>query len=271
MKNYITLSIIFFCLQLFSQQTIETKFAIPDGYEREIISEFHQWIINQPLKEDNKVLYYDGIEKHNLKYGYPIWAAVFDYDLGTHKYHQCADASMYLYARYNWESKNFSKLAYHSCSGDLINYQDYLKGASYNLINNGQNLNTEIYPQNSRTDNINTFKDWMIIVWTWANTWSLINRNDVESVNIMNLKPGDVFIQAGDRCDMIGHAITVVDIIKNNKGDKKYILAQSYMPGQENQILLNQETGDVWYNLNYDEIITPEWSFNSTDLKRFKK
>ena len=57
MKNHITLSIIFFCLQLFSQQTIETKFAIPDGYEREIISEFHQWIINQPLKDDNKVFY----------------------------------------------------------------------------------------------------------------------------------------------------------------------------------------------------------------------
>ena len=91
------------------------------------------------------------------------------------------------------------------------------------------------------------------------------------ALKVLNLKPGDVFIQAGDRCSKIGHAITVVDIIKNNKGDKKYILAQSYMPGQENQILLNQETGDVWYNLNYDEIITPEWSFNSTDLKRFKK
>ena len=271
MKKIFTVILLSINYILVSQETIETKFSIPDGFEREIVSDYHKWLINLPLKEDGRVYFYHGGEKDTLNYnGDKIWAAVFDYDLGNHEYHQCADASMYLYARYNWESKNFSKLAFHSCSGDLINYQDYLKGASYNLINNGQNLNTKIYPQNSRVDNLNTFEDWMIKVWTWANTWSLINRNDVESVNIMNLKPGDIFVEAADNCGQMGHAITVLDVIENKEGDKKYILAQSYYPGQEQHVLLNSVTDDVWYDLNENDIVTPEWSFLSTDLKRFK-
>ena len=267
MKKFFFLLFFALSINVFSQETIESKFAIPDGFEREVVSDYHKWVISQPLKEENKVLYHNGDEKPN----YDIWAAVFDYDLGTHEYHQCADASMYLNARYNWESKNFFKLAFHSCSGDLINYEDYLKGASYNLINNGQNLDTKIYPENSRTDNLNNFEKWIIKVWAWANTWSLINRNDVESINIMNLRPGDIFIEAGAQCNIMGHAISVVDIIINKEtGNKKYMLAQSYIPGQEQQVLLNQETGNVWYDLNEDDIITPEWSFVSTDLKRFK-
>ena len=269
MKKTFLILLFSIALSLFSQETIESKFPIPDGFEREIVSDYHKWIITQPLKEDNKVLYYDGDEKPN----YDIWAAVFDYDLGTHEYHQCADASMYLNAKYNWETNSFSKLSFHSCSGDLINYEDYLKGASYKPINNGQNLDTKIYPENSRIDNLNTFKNWMITVWRWANTWSLVNRNDVKSINIMDLRPGDIFIQASDRCEVVGHAVSVVDIIINKEtGNKKYMLAQSYMPGQEQHVLLNQETGDIWYDLNGNDINTPEWDdpFVSTNLKRFK-
>ena len=77
----------------------------------------------------------------------------------------------------------------------------------------------------------------------------------------------DVFVQGGSP----GHAVIVVDVVLNvNNGKKRFLLAQSYMPAQEQHVLLNQETGDVWYDLNEDDIITPEWSFVSTDLKRFK-
>ena len=91
MKYYILTFLVSFSLSLFSQETIETKFLIPDGYERVIINKFHKWVISQPLKDNNKVFYTNGDEKINSNYnGDTIWAAVFDYDLGTHKYHQCA-------------------------------------------------------------------------------------------------------------------------------------------------------------------------------------
>jgi hypothetical protein len=52
--------------------------------------------------------------------------------------------------------------------------------------------------------------------------------------------------------------------------EKMYMLAQSYMPAQEIQILLNPETNTVWYSLSAeDPIETPEWTFTRAQLKRF--
>ena len=92
MSRLILILFWFFSINLFAQKTIESEFKVPYGFEREIINDYHKWIINQPLKNNNKVFYSNGQEKINNN----IWAAVFDYDLGTHKYHQCADAAIYV-------------------------------------------------------------------------------------------------------------------------------------------------------------------------------
>ena len=43
------------------------------------------------------------------------------------------------------------------------------------------------------------------------------------------------------------------------------------MPAQQTHILLNPETGGVWYSLNeFNDIETPEWMFTVNELKRFK-
>jgi hypothetical protein len=50
------------------------------------------------------------------------------------------------------------------------------------------------------------------------------------------------------------------------------MLAQSYMPAQETQILINpnDSTNSPWYSFNEStDIITPEWNFTINDLRRF--
>jgi hypothetical protein len=76
---------------------------------------------------------------------------------------------------------------------------------------------------------------------------------------------GDVFIQGGSP----GHAVIIVDMAKNSKGEKIFILAQSYMPAQETQILKNPNdtNSSPWYTLPTSTLETPEWDFNATDLK----
>ena len=261
MKKYITLSILFFSLQLFSQETIETKFAIPDGYEREIINEFHQWIINQPLKDDNKVFYSNGQEKIN----HDIWAAVFDYELGTHKYHQCADAAIYLNAMFKYENGYKNKLNYSFTNGDKTSYQDWLNGANYRLNPNNQNDLIKTF-NSPRQDNLNTFYTWLKTLWTWAGTASLVY--DTNEVEIFDMEPGDIFNQ-------YGHAISVIDVIVNkDNGKKKFMISQSFMidrtMGDEQHILLNPNTGNVWYDLNDDIVFTPEWTMNPKII-RFKE
>ena len=50
------------------------------------------------------------------------------------------------------------------------------------------------------------------------------------------------------------------------------MLAQSYMPAQQTQILINpsdKELG-VWYSLKgKDVLITPEWDFSVNSIKNF--
>ncbi|MFR5661112.1 MAG: DUF4846 domain-containing protein, partial [Butyricimonas faecihominis] len=56
-------------------------------------------------------------------------------------------------------------------------------------------------------------------------------------------------------------------------GEKLYLLAQSYMPAQDIQVLVNPKERDKspWYTLKGEgNILTPEWGFTSEDLKRFK-
>ena len=80
---------------------------------------------------------------------------------------------------------------------------------------------------------------------------------------------GDVFIRAGSP---YGHAVIVVDMAENDTtGEKVYMLAQSYMPAQDIQILVNREEREIspWYRLGEGPVETPEWTFSPADLRRF--
>jgi hypothetical protein len=79
---------------------------------------------------------------------------------------------------------------------------------------------------------------------------------------------GDVFIEAGSP----GHAEIIVDMAENENGEKIFLLAQSYMPAQQTQILLNPNDEKIspWYSLEgYDKLVTPQWTFELNQLKRF--
>jgi hypothetical protein len=113
----------------------------------------------------------------------------------------------------------------------------------------------------------NTYKDfraYMELIFTYAGTLSLSKSLHTKKINDMAI--GDVFIVGGSP----GHAVIVVDMAQNPKGEKIFMLAQSYMPAQETQILRNPSNENLspWYEINSDEIIkTPEWTFSSHQLK----
>ena len=102
----------------------------------------------------------------------------------------------------------------------------------------------------------------------YAGTASL--SKELQSIRKIDMKIGDVIIRGGHP----GHAVLVVDMAKNPQtGEKLFLLAQSYMPAQETQILNNLMDKNLspWYRLDDShDIFTPEWTFSKTDLKRFK-
>ena len=64
-----------------------------------------------------------------------------------------------------------------------------------------------------------------------------------------------------------------VDMAENKStGQKVFMLAQSYMPAQQTQLLINPNDDSLspWYSLDFgDTLRTPEWTFSKDQLKRF--
>ena len=105
----------------------------------------------------------------------------------------------------------------------------------------------------------------MIIVFNYANTYSLARQ--MKKQKLQQLSPGDVVIQGG----FPGHAVLVLDMAVNRRGQRRYLLGQSYMPAQDIHILNNPAHAGLspWYRLEQARSETPEWSFEPGDLRRF--
>jgi hypothetical protein len=111
------------------------------------------------------------------------------------------------------------------------------------------------------------FRNYLTIIFSYAGTLSL--EKELKPVAIKDLQIGDVFIQGGSP----GHAVIVVDLVVNHQTNEKlFLLAQSYMPAQDIHILKNfqNSTNSPWYSIPANSVLsTPEWTFETTDLKRF--
>ena len=245
-----------------SQNNIETKFIPPFGYERIYNDGYSKFLRQLPLKKKNVVKYHNGQVRFSK--ANKIFAAVFDYEIGPLDLHQCADAAIYLRAKYNYTNNFHDRLAYTFTNGYVTSYLDYLDGATYLAIDNGVDIETVYH--SSREDNYKTFRRWLNVVWSYAGTWS-VEKYDTDPADINDIRPGDIFIKGG----FPGHAVTVVDVAVNENDEKVYLLAQSFMPAQEQHILINPKNNTVWYSLDNSDIInTPEFIFESNELKRFK-
>lgn len=244
-------------------QTLETRILTPEGFERTTIDEnsFAEYLRQLPLKpHGSEVTFYNGSSKPN----YEVYEAVVYLNIGRKDLHQCADAVMRLKAEYLWNQKQYDKIHFNFTNGFQVDYSEWMKGKRIVVKGNKAYWVLSNSPSNTYHD----FWRYMEIIFSYAGTLSL--SKELKPVNIDDLKIGDVFIQGG----FPGHAIIVADLALNLQTNEKiFLLAQSYMPAQEIQILKNPiNKTSPWYSVDFGEILeTPEWTFYKTDLKRFEE
>lgn len=246
-KEIFLLFFLFLNFNLQAQNTIAERFVPPSGFERvkEEPTSFANYLRHLPLQPKGALVnYYDGRQKPNRN----VYAAVVNMDIGKKDLQQCADAVMRLRGEYLYGQKKYEKIHFELVSTLKPSYyKNYAKG-DYS------------YP---------TFRKYMEHIFMSANTASLLHEL-VKVPSFVQMKIGDVLVQ---KRIPYGHAVIVVDMAVNPKtGQKVYLLAQSYMPAQETQILQNPNNEDLspWYELMDETISTPEWTFQPVDLKRFK-
>lgn len=244
-------------------QTIITRFAPPKGYERINCKEnsFEHYLQNLPLKPHRtKVKYYNGNTKNNTE----VYSAVVNLPIGKKDLHQCADAIIRLRAEWLFNTGQFDRIHFNFTNGFRADYSEWMKGKRIKVTGNEARWISGGTTGNS----YQSFWSYLETVFTYAGTLSL--SNETVPVALSDMAIGDIFIQGGSP----GHAVIVVDLALNYEtGEKLFLLAQSYMPAQEIHILTNPNSNNLspWYSHSANnQFITPEWIFNSTDLKRFK-
>lgn len=223
--------------------TVKSRILLPPGFKRLSYEagEFGNFLESLPLYPiDQEVHYYNG----KIKPRNNIYNSVVKLNIGKRDLHQCADAVMRLRADYLYQQKRYKDIKFNFLSdGKPRTYTNYAKG-DYSCP---------------------TYWKYLEYIFAYANTASL--HDELPNVKTtQEVKIGDTFIQKGSP---IGHAIIVVDLAKDSTGKTIVLLAQSYMPAQEIQILNNWNDSKLspWYDIDQDIIKTPEWTFYPKNLK----
>jgi hypothetical protein len=201
-------------------------------------SGFARWLRNIPLKKDKTVYLYNGRRKGNQDAQF----AVLDIPVGRKDLQQCADAVMRLRASWLYGQGRF----------DEIRFAD----------NNGRMYACPPSPDSA------AFERYLETVYSYCGTLSLAQQ--LRPVHrLQDIQPGDVLIRGGSP----GHAVIVMDVAENDRRERAFMLAQSYMPAQSVHILKNyaDRGHGPWYRVQEvkDLISTPEWIFDKNELKRW--
>ncbi len=221
---------------------------------------FASWLLDLKLKENNTVFLYNG----RLKGDQSVQFGVLDIPIGKRDVIQCADAAIKLRADFLFAQKRYEEIKFAATSGDEISFDRWIHGirwkekagrlVPFTIIKDISNMRKE-------------YDSFMELVFAYCGTYSLSKQlKPVDTID--SIKAGDVFVQGG----FPGHAVTVMAVAKNNKGEKIFLLSQGYMPAQDIHILKNYSDAKLspWYSVKETyPLYTPEWKFGKGSLKRW--
>jgi hypothetical protein len=232
---------------------LSAAFPPPAGFSRvpSASGDFAAFARALPLKESEaKVVDYSGRPLYDDGH-HPNIARVIDIDVGSRDLQQCADLVFRMNAEWR-RTRGDRAMAYPLASGQLLSYARYLEGER--VVPSGSRVRLEVRAP-KRADSRAAFRAYLDDLFGWANTASLERAS--KSVALAEARPGDFFVMSGVP---FGHAVLILDVARDGRGQTALLLAQSYIPAQSVQVLRpSRET--AWFVLPNDapEIVTPFW------------
>jgi hypothetical protein len=232
--------------------TVTERFNIPQGYEHAaaVPGSFAGYLQKLPLKPiGTHTKTYQG----NIAQTDPYTAAVVDLSLGHEDLQQCADAVMRLRGEYLYQQKRYPEISFNFVNGFKFDYLHYAKGYRYQ--------HNKWVLKAAESYSYATFLNYMNLVFAYASTLSL-DKDLVKVKSADELQAGDVFIKGGSP----GHCFIVMSVATNRQHQKVFILAQSFMPAQDIQVL---KYDSPWFSLDKPANIPYGDLINTRYLKRF--
>jgi len=245
-------------------QTLEARLAPPPGFRRLALAagSFGAWLRRLPLQAGRgEVALFDGRPKSTQA----LHAAVLDIDVGRRDLQQCADAVMRLRAEYLWSTRRADAVCFRAASGQAMPYSAFRRGERP-----PPGRAAPWTPQAAADSSWTGFRSYLDRVFNLANTASL-TRELTPLRDPRQIEPGDVYIEPA-RGARYGHAVLVLDVTEDARGERSFLISQSYMPAQSIHVLKNPQDPQAspWYRAPADgSLETPEWSFPAGSLRRF--
>ena len=230
--------------------TVTTRFKVPKGYTRVQYENgsYAEYVRNLPLKAYGTKMYeYNGKLVENQSW----CASVIKTEFHSRGWLQCADCVMQLVGDYLYGKGRYNDIVFQLVGGSKLKFGTWADGD---------------YSRNK-------YLSFMSSVYCSANTYSLMNQSESVKMNIKDIFPGAYFIMKKDSKHLYGHAIFVVDVAKNAKGDVAFLLAQGSTPSQDMHIFLNPlHPDDPWYYSSEigSSFAIPFWAFSTSNLYYYK-
>lgn len=232
--------------------SVSNRFKTPEGYHRIKTNNgsFAHYLQNLPLKP---------VGTHTQTYQGKIaatdayTAAVVDLSIGKQDLQQCADAVMRLRGEYLYHNQNYNDISFNFVNGFRCGFATYARG--YRYQNNKWVLAGKL------GYSYQTFLNYMALVFSYAGTLSL--EKELKKVtSASDIQIGDVFIHGGSPCN----CFIILDMAENAAHQKIFLLAQSYMPAQNIQVL---QQGSPWFSLDQPAAIPYGQLIDIKYLRRF--
>jgi len=251
MKTTLTF-IICFISSFFATDNVTTRFKVPEGYHRVAVTpgSFAAYLQSLPLKPPGtQTKTYKGDVARTDVYT----AAVVDMNIGNQDLQQCADAVMRLRGEYLYQQKNYKAISFNFVSGFKCDYIHYAEGYRYR--------NDKWVLKAKKDYGYPAFMRYMELVFSYASTISL-ERETRAITNPNDVKTGDIFIHGGSP----GHCFIVMDVVENSQHQKQFLLAQSFMPAQNIQVL---QYNSPWFSMEKHSDILYGELINKSYLRKF--
>ncbi len=239
--------------------TVESRITPPDGYSRVAVERgsFAEYLRKYPLHPVNiKLPVYNGKTRNTDS------PAIFDISLGDEGYQQCADSIIRLYSDYFYENKQYDKISFEFSNGDICDYNRWRQGKRMLALGS---FSCEI-PAALPDDSLQGYRNYLKTVMNYAGTLSLLNES--EQISPDEIRIGDIICNES-------HVVLIVDEAVNEKGEKTYLIGQSYIPAVCFH-LVTTSYGDVdspWFTqeqLEKQDFIIDSVGFTPNNIRRWK-
>jgi len=234
-----------------SGMTVGTRFELPKGYKRVPASgtsyaSFLRTLLMFPdgaaYENDPPEGRYAGILNMNV--------------LDTIR--QDVHLGLRLRAEYLFKRPLYDRIAF-TVITEKIPYVAFVRGLQLTIM--GKSYWTK---QPADIHRFSTFIRYLSFIFRHSDVTTLLS--DMQLVSVEDIMPGDMFVQT----IRPGYAVIVLDVARNPAtGNRIFLLAKNYKP---NAFILVQRNGSPWYSIDpeEDKLVTPEFIFYRTNLRRFQ-